>query len=88
LFFDAMTTPDNGTTKKHLIFALNVDDGTTNSGWPVDLNATATSGTTVFNSTTHNQRSALAVLGGMSMRRTPGTRVIAAPIMGGSSAYR
>jgi len=64
LFFDAMTTPDNGTTKKHLIFALNVDDGTTNSGWPVDLNATATSGTTVFNSTTHNQRSALAVLGG------------------------
>ena len=41
LFFDAMTTPDNGTTKKHLIYALNVDTGTTNSGWPVDVNATA-----------------------------------------------
>src|SRR2546422_1450797 len=30
LFFDAMTTPDNGTTKKHLIFAMNIDSGTTN----------------------------------------------------------
>ncbi|MGO9004080.1 MAG: hypothetical protein ACLQHM_19160, partial [Limisphaerales bacterium] len=27
LFFDAMTTPDNGTTKKHLIYAMNVDTG-------------------------------------------------------------
>src|SRR6516225_8640359 len=35
LFFDAMTTPDNGTTKRHLIYSLNVDTGTTNSGWPV-----------------------------------------------------
>jgi len=25
LFFDAMTTPDSGTTRKHLIFALNVN---------------------------------------------------------------
>jgi len=35
LFFDAMTTVDNGTTKKHLIFSFNFDTGTTNSGWPV-----------------------------------------------------
>ncbi|MGP8218416.1 MAG: hypothetical protein ACLQPI_03075 [Limisphaerales bacterium] len=63
LFFDAMTTPDNGTTKKHLIYALNVDTGTTNSGWPVDVNATAKSGSTVFTSVTQNQRGALAVLG-------------------------
>jgi hypothetical protein len=27
LFFDAMTTPDGGTTKKHLIYSLNVDTG-------------------------------------------------------------
>jgi hypothetical protein len=63
LFFDAMTTPDNGATKKHLIYALNVDTGTTNSGWPVDVNATAKSGTTVFSSVTQGQRSALAIVG-------------------------
>jgi hypothetical protein len=63
LFFDAMTTPDNGTTKKHLIFAMNVDTGSTNSGWPVDVNATAKSGSTVFTSVTQNERGALAVVG-------------------------
>jgi len=41
LLFDAMTTPNGGTTKQHLLFALNVDTGTSNSGWPVDLNSTA-----------------------------------------------
>jgi len=64
IFFDAMTTPDGGTTKRHLIFALNVDTGTTNAGWPVDLNATVRFGTNAFNSTPQGQRSALAVLGG------------------------
>src|SRR5580765_1518299 len=64
LFFDAMTTPDGGTTKKHLIFALNVDTGTTNAGWPVDLNATVSFGTNVFNSTVQGERSALALAGG------------------------
>jgi hypothetical protein len=63
LFFDAMTTPDGGTTKRHLIYALNVDTGTTNSGWPVDVNATARSGTTVFTSVPQGQRSALAIVG-------------------------
>ena len=63
LFFDAMTTPDHGVTAKHLIYALNVDTGTTNSGWPVDVDATAKSGSTFFTSMTQNQRSALAVLG-------------------------
>ncbi|HEX4264635.1 MAG TPA: PQQ-binding-like beta-propeller repeat protein [Verrucomicrobiae bacterium] len=64
LYLDAMTTPDGGTTKKHLIYALNVDNGTTNLGWPVDVNATVKWGTTNFTSTSQNQRSALAVLGG------------------------
>ena len=64
LLFDAMTTPDGGTTKRHLLFAMNVDAGTTNSGWPVDLNATAKFGSTSFTSTTQNQRSALALVGG------------------------
>jgi hypothetical protein len=65
LLFDAMTTPDSGATVKHLIYSMNVDTGTTNSGWPVDVNATATSGSTVFTSYTQNERGALAVLGGI-----------------------
>src|ERR1051325_5105016 len=64
LFFDAMTTPDGGTSQLHLISALNVDTGATNAGWPVDLNATVRFGTNVFNSTPQGQRSALALLGG------------------------
>jgi hypothetical protein len=63
LFFDAMTSPDRGVTKKHLIFSLNVDTGATNSGWPVDVNATAKSGSTVFYSGSQGQRSALAIVG-------------------------
>jgi len=64
LFFDAMTTPDGGSTKKHLIFSLNVDTGSVNSGWPVDVNAAARFGTTMFDSSTQNQRGALAILDG------------------------
>ena len=62
LFFDAMTTPDNGTTKRHLIYSLNVDSGAINPGWPVDVNAAAHSNGTNFTSVTQNQRSALAVV--------------------------
>ncbi|HWX20702.1 MAG TPA: hypothetical protein VN578_12455 [Candidatus Binatia bacterium] len=64
LLFDAMTTPDNGITKRHFLYALNVDTGTTNSGWPVDVNATANFGGTAFTSALQNQRSALALAGG------------------------
>jgi hypothetical protein len=31
--------PDGGTTKKHLIYSLNLDTGAINPGWPVDVNA-------------------------------------------------
>lgn len=65
LLFDAMTTTDGGTTKRHLIYSMNVDTGTTNSGWPVDVGATATYGGTVFDSAIQNERGALAVLGGI-----------------------
>ncbi len=69
LFFDAMTTPDGGMTERHLIYSLDVDTGTTNSGWPVDLNATArystnNINTNNFTSATQNQRSALGLFGG------------------------
>jgi outer membrane protein assembly factor BamB len=65
LFFDAMTTPDGGTTAKHLIFALDVDTGKIKSGWPVDVNAKASFLGKAFNSKVQNQRGALAVVGGI-----------------------
>jgi hypothetical protein len=64
LFVDAMTTPDGGTTTKHLIFALSIDDGSIKTGWPVDVEAKLTNGTTVFYSSSQSQRGALAVLDG------------------------
>src|SRR5262249_9607945 len=35
IYLDAMTTPDGGATKEHLIFALSADDGSIRPGWPV-----------------------------------------------------
>jgi outer membrane protein assembly factor BamB len=60
LFFNAMTTPDGGATKKHLIYSLNVDTGATNPGWPVDVNASVPG----FDSTVQNERGALGLVGG------------------------
>ena len=59
LFFDALI---DGTTKKHFIYSLNVDTGTTNAGWPVDVNATATFGGNNFTSLVQNQRAALGLV--------------------------
>lgn len=60
LFFNAMI---RSTTPKHFIFSLNVDTGNINPGWPVDVNATARSGSTVFNSLAQGERGALAIVG-------------------------
>jgi hypothetical protein len=60
LFFNAMI---RSTTPKHFIFSLNVDTGKRNPGWPVDVEATAKFGSTVFNSLAQGQRGALAVVG-------------------------
>src|SRR5262249_49307314 len=61
---DAMTTPDGGATKKHLIFALAVDSGNPLPGWPVDVNAVASFNGVVFDSSVQNQRGALQLLDG------------------------
>ncbi len=63
LFLDAMTTPDNGITKKHLIFALSIDDGSTRPGWPVDVSAVTFDNTT-FDPSVQNQRGALGIANG------------------------
>jgi outer membrane protein assembly factor BamB len=64
LFLDAFTTPDGGTTKKHLIFSLNVDTGATNPGWPVDVNTAAHYNSLTFDSSVQEDRGALALVGG------------------------
>src|SRR5438105_7345688 len=60
LFLDAMTTPDGGNTKQHLILSLNLDTGLTNPGWPVDVN-TAVPG---FPSANQSERGGLALVNG------------------------
>jgi outer membrane protein assembly factor BamB len=65
VYLDAMTT-DATVTAKHMVHALNADTGAelTGPGWPVDVNATASSGGTAFNSLVQNQRAALGLVGG------------------------
>ena len=64
LFLDALTTPDGGTTEKHLIFALSIDTGAVLPGWPVDVAATVKSGTTRSPAAHQGERGALAVVNG------------------------
>ena len=64
IFVDAMTTPDDGTTKQHFIYALSVDDGSVMPGWPVDVN-NLSFGVLTFNSTFQNQRGALLLNSGV-----------------------
>jgi hypothetical protein len=63
LFLDAMTTPDGGTTKQHLILSLNVDTGDINPGWPVDVEATALYNGINFTAAIQQQRPALGIVG-------------------------
>src|SRR6266566_4229178 len=64
LFLDAMTTPDGGITKKHLIYSLNVDTGATNPNWPLDVDATAVFNGTHFTSSVQSERGGLALVNG------------------------
>jgi outer membrane protein assembly factor BamB len=63
LFLDAMTTPDGGETKKHLIFSLNVDTGDINPGWPVDVEETVSYNGIAFTAAIQQQRPALGIVG-------------------------
>ena len=65
LFLDAMTTPDGGVTKKHLIFSLNVDTGATNPNWPADVNATGHYHGMTFISAFQEERGGMAVVNGI-----------------------
>jgi len=64
LYVAAMTTPDGGPTKQHLIYALLLDDGSTVPGWPVDVAASVSYGGLSFNPTPQSQRGALLLNNG------------------------
>src|ERR1700674_1576995 len=64
IYVAAMTTPDGGKTKQHLVFALSLDDGSTRPGWPLDL-AGIRHGGALFNAAVQNQRGALLLNSGI-----------------------
>src|SRR5229473_403315 len=65
IYVAAMTTPDGGVSVQHLIFALSLEDGSTLSGWPVDVSASVSYRGLSFNSGVENQRGALVLSGGV-----------------------
>jgi len=64
IYVDAMSTPDGGATKQHLIFALSLDDGSTLSGWPLNVSGIR-HGAATFEASVQNQRGALLLNSGV-----------------------
>lgn len=62
LYLDAMIRADNAA--HHRIFALSVDDGSTRTGWPVDVGTAMTGAAIPFVPAPQNQRGGLTLLGG------------------------
>lgn len=65
VFLDALTTPDNGKTEHHKIFALSLDDGSVRPGWPLDVSAAVKVDGLGFDSAVQSQTAALALLNGV-----------------------
>jgi PQQ enzyme-like repeat protein len=64
IYVAAMTTPDGGKTKQHLVFALSLDDGSMRPGWLLNLTETKY-GEASFNPAVQNQRGALLLNSGI-----------------------
>src|SRR5262249_52165042 len=64
IYADAMTTPDGGATKRHLIFALSLDNGSVLPAWPFDPGSLVFRGYH-FNAAYQNQRGALILNNGV-----------------------
>jgi hypothetical protein len=64
IYVAAMTSPDGGRTKQHMIFALSMDDGSIRAGWPVNASGMKYGGMS-FNSSVQNQRGALLLNSGI-----------------------
>ena len=54
LYAESFQTPDKGKTFKHYVYALSIDTGATQTGWPVDVAAKVTG----FTANTQNDRAA------------------------------
>ena len=61
VYFDAMTTPDNNTTAKHMVYAVSLADGTVLPNWPVDVGALVNG----FTAGWQKQRGALQLVSGV-----------------------
>jgi PQQ enzyme repeat len=62
LYVAAMTTGGSA-GRRHLVYALSIDDGAIRTGWPVDVSSVQSSGVR-FNAPFENQRGALLLVGG------------------------
>jgi hypothetical protein len=60
LYVESAQTPDDGTTKKRYVYALSIDTGKTQTGWPVDVGAKVTG----FDPDHQNDRGGLTILNG------------------------
>jgi len=66
MYFDAYTTPDDaGVTKRHKIYAISIDDGSVQAGWPVDTDSLISFSVTNFDSSLEQQRPALTIVQGI-----------------------
>src|SRR5262249_10739750 len=65
IFVAAMSTPDGGTTKQYVIYALSIDDGTVRPGWPIDVASALAGLGATFTPSVQSQRGALAVVNGI-----------------------
>ncbi len=65
IYLDAMAvdTSSGSRVVEHRVHALDATTGNERSGWPVNLNSTASSDGTAFDSTLQNQRGAMTLLG-------------------------
>ena len=65
IYLDAFQVDTSGATRvpEHMVHALDAATGTDRTGWPVNLNNTASNGA-MFTSSLQNQRAALTLVGG------------------------
>jgi len=61
IFVNAMTSPDDGEIKQHFVHALSLDDGSTLSGWPVEIGPSLHHSGFSFNPAGENQRGGLTL---------------------------
>jgi hypothetical protein len=61
----AAATGSGSGINTYFIYALSIDDGSTVSGWPIDVSTIKSAGGTPFNAGPQNQRGGLALLNGI-----------------------